>query len=1763
MRLALLIFLAIASSVFGQSYSTTFSGANENPISEGGKWLNGAANGIDWTDIIISSHIAYGPGGNTFSDSTAVLSGSWGTNQIVSGKIHLTDQGSSSPEIEIRLGSTITAHNINGYELNYSCMTNSGRYLGPVRWNGAHGDFTVLAGTNTFPALKEDDILTGVRFHNVINTYVNGVAYVVPVTDTTFQGGAPGIGTDQSDTKNGFKSFTAFTWNSGTTWYVRIDGNDSNAGLIDTPGGAFRTVQQAVNVAVSGDTIDVGPASYGEVVTTFVDGTIANPILIQANPTNGSLVVTIKEFRATRRNYTLSGIQVFGGGADANNASVRIEPPGAVNNGSGTVITNCVIGNHPILITQTASFTTNSIHITSAREGVNFNQAGFAAGSQVFLGGDSLNSYTNIGLAFTVLSNSASGDTMYLTPNLAVDSGTNYYAVVGPGTDNSFAKGVTMVQGSGAGASNCVVINCTLTNMIGRMVVANGPNCIVKGNTFVDNHGQYLLEYEGSNFLFQDNFCPRNRNVLFFTSSELQNTNLHPAGGRNFDFESSWAGSANNGGATNAIIRHNWLQDMDNQGGQFENFAGSYGVLMESNVFVGMKRHGSMSRNAITNRYNTYFRTAYDIEETLSYGYGGVGGDTQTNCVFQNLLFVGTGEHANPPNEHPYTVTAFANFTETNNWSLSAETMGWKATPAQTGMLTNSADPLFVNPSNPLGPDGLPFTADDGLRPQPNSIAAIYGLGALPAMPSTNPIAHFRVANVTTWQDKTGTNFDLTWAGQRPDQRTNVIRHWAIPEALGMVPCKVTFDASQSIDGITPTNLYCVRTFIWTFGDGTTCTNHLPVVSHMYTTVGTNVVTLTFTTEYGKTATYSNPYRTLPGTNALLKFVAKTGNDSTGDGSQGNPWLTIQHAASAATANWIISVGPGGYPEIVDCTQSAASNQPVLFVGHGSEVVGFNMRNSDYMTEGFFANGTNVGLFGAAFYIYATANRCVLYNDSTGDYTNKYGVYCNNSSTNFWTAASDTIVSNCNFFKIYGPSLNMHGSNWMLLGDIVRDTRSEGDAIRAWGVSNRVEYLYCTNLSGFGGGGHADFIQSFGDFGEGFWNSVIEGCLIDGNDSQPITFEHDSSGNSNFTATYTNIVFRNNAFLNQIFAGSIDVDGVKLYNNLFYKLGTFDGIHVFVFGGTRGSANGTEITNNAFVATGNNSTTGWYPIPGDGGINNWTLTADYNFVTRTNFTAYTGFPRVGQDAHSINGGDPKFFSAGNGDFRINTNSILVAAGKNVPGVSIDLLGVGRPNPPDIGPYQATAGAGGGGGGGGADPAITVQPQNQTVYAGRPATFTVTATGGSPPHYAWTLNGGSVGTDSASYTVTPVGTGLNGSSVQVTVSDLSGSLPSSIVTLTVNQATYYVSWTNGLTSNDGLTTGTPWPQYYAITNAGQSNILVFMTGTYSNIDLSDYTDQQGLILRSQIKWGASITSAPALHGIDTQTAAGISNLVVDGFNVVTSAIDGIKFNGIYCTASNNWIHGAGGQGISAHNYNGTVIDRNLIEYCGTDPAHDHGIYVNGTNGVVRNNVIRYNKHYGLQIYDSTGDSAGWQVYGNLIYSNAYGMTIYSYGGYTNIVTGNTILNLTNDCINLNGGVCWITNNILMCGASYFIIDTNLGSEVVKTDYNLVSKTIAPNGTHDVLSAAFGFAAPARGLFWLSSTSPARGIAKTTIFAPVDFFGVTQSSMLDVGHAQFTAPLANDARTLDPSPAAGADYWGLPTGAITTSTWGIGTGGTFRQ
>ncbi len=179
----------------GRVYATTFP-QSENPISEGGNWINGKAVGLDWHDVSTTPGLAIGhQSGSSYTDGTALLTGAWGPTQAVEAVVHTVNPKESCyQEVEMRLRSSLTAHSCTGYEISFKATKSASAYLIIVRWNGPVGDFTYLKNsTGAQYGIAEGDTVKATIVGNVITAYLNGVV-VGTATDSTYTTGNPGIG---------------------------------------------------------------------------------------------------------------------------------------------------------------------------------------------------------------------------------------------------------------------------------------------------------------------------------------------------------------------------------------------------------------------------------------------------------------------------------------------------------------------------------------------------------------------------------------------------------------------------------------------------------------------------------------------------------------------------------------------------------------------------------------------------------------------------------------------------------------------------------------------------------------------------------------------------------------------------------------------------------------------------------------------------------------------------------------------------------------------------------------------------------------------------------------------------------------------------------------------------------------------------------------------------------------------------------------------------------------------------------------------------------------------------------------------------------------------------------------------------------------------------------------------------------------------------------------------------------------------------------
>lgn len=135
-------------------------------------------------------------------------------------------------------------------------------------------------------------LITSNEFASVQGFNASGVPVVVPKTNFSV---------------GGREVLTA-----GRNYYVRTDGNDSNTGLENTAGGAFLTIQKAVDTILQLDT------SVYLVTVQVADGTYNETVNFK--PTIGAIVPQIIGNTATPQNVVISGtnapaLQTLNGGS--------------------------------------------------------------------------------------------------------------------------------------------------------------------------------------------------------------------------------------------------------------------------------------------------------------------------------------------------------------------------------------------------------------------------------------------------------------------------------------------------------------------------------------------------------------------------------------------------------------------------------------------------------------------------------------------------------------------------------------------------------------------------------------------------------------------------------------------------------------------------------------------------------------------------------------------------------------------------------------------------------------------------------------------------------------------------------------------------------------------------------------------------------------------------------------------------------------------------------------------------------------------------------------------------------------------------------------------------------------------------------------------------------------------------------------------------------------------------------------------------------
>lgn len=411
---------------------------------------------------------------------------------------------------------------------------------------------------------------------------------------------------------------------------------------------------------------------------------------------------------------------------------------------------------------------------------------------------------------------------------------------------------------------------------------------------------------------------------------------------------------------------------------------------------------------------------------------------------------------------------------------------------------------------------------------------------------------------------------------------------------------------------------------------------------------------------------------------------------------------TIQRAVDAAKPGDTILPSPGKYKELVVTKAGGTPTQPITIDGRSlASVDQVVLRHSHIHLQNIEISGSP-SPYQRLLYFDLGAHFCIVSNSviDLASTRSVYGIEWRMSRIKpfgIGDVASDNLVisntvKNCSAYII----MSVLGNRNVIQGNRLLDSPN-ADMFRLFGQSNIIRGNLCLNSPYVSGlGNHPDFIQTFGNNGDGSRGHIIEDNIAMKLEGAQIT-----QLEGNLMPEISDWTFRNNLFVDVAFQASCTIPRVKYYNNTFIRCNYANGGHALNFGartyqafstytGATGInyAHNPEVLNNVFIDCGiTNYNRGWYGFSSE--VNG--AVADFNYVGKNGFLpvradklnrivgSIGGWDSFGWfEPNGINGGDPKFVNPAAGNYRLLPNSPLGDRGTPLALVPRDLDGVPRP-----------------------------------------------------------------------------------------------------------------------------------------------------------------------------------------------------------------------------------------------------------------------------------------------------------------------------------------------------------------------------------------------------------------------------------------------------------------------------------------------------
>jgi hypothetical protein len=493
------------------------------------------------------------------------------------------------------------------------------------------------------------------------------------------------------------------SWSVASSYFVSAGGSDTGSGSQQEP---WRTLAKAAQVMQPGDTTYVLPGFFDERVTTVRGGTSTNARVRFV--ANGDAVV--RGFSIKHPYTTVEGFQITG----HSSPSRMVGYVEILDNGDFFELQNNQIRDGAYIVRDDLHFIDKSPDrdcIVSAKGG--FSNAGFRAGMKVsILLGDRVVSPLNKDKEYVVYQ---VGET-----NLTLDFGQE---VIPEGPTTAFLSGAMnygLVVTLGAAGGICRSNH--FSNLAYDAALIGGTSNIFEHNIFERCNGWEALHFQGVGNVFRRNIVKNSPPSTY--------SNLSPDA-----FETAVGSTTHQ-----FVFEENYVEGFDGMLGVLRNgsFTNMGDVIFRNNVFVGGGAFIVKIPNvAFIN--NTFLRVAETntlVVQAFPHAIEFEGSTSQSaeGGVVINNIFVGCGSSRDQNKHGWFSFANVVNHFSTCNFVSGAAPLylsksGFEAEPTDF----NGGDPGFVDPNSPLGPDGVPFTADDGLRLRQDSKLRNRGLGGTDA----------------------------------------------------------------------------------------------------------------------------------------------------------------------------------------------------------------------------------------------------------------------------------------------------------------------------------------------------------------------------------------------------------------------------------------------------------------------------------------------------------------------------------------------------------------------------------------------------------------------------------------------------------------------------------------------------------------------------------------------------------------------------------------------------------------------------------------------------------------------------------------------------------------------------------------------------------------------------------------------------------------------------------------------------------------------